>query len=350
MTSTKMHFLHRKLKSASCVILAAAMFLTLTGCQTTEQTTEPPLQAAAAYDCDVMQGFSNPSSSVDTDAIKSRISDIEKQINDLEQNIASRQNELTALLNTEKSEELQRLEQEIAALQEQISSLQSELEKLQLEFQTLRSAQKSDAMTTLENEIRNLQAQVSTLKNTLNDLQREMNESSHTEQSRVGYIEYIKIGDTELVGDITVTDPVSSTQSSVVGVVSSIFWDGGYAEPISFSCQVSDMNKSRLQVLTHSTLSNTAVEFAFSVYEYDFNAKKYYKCFHTNSARLNGMIYKSGGQLAIGIDSEPRADVTNPKNFTFDLGVMPQSADQDIHLAFSVTDRLVKKWGVEVSG
>ena len=142
----------------------------------------------------------------------------------------------------------------------------------------------------------------------------------------------------------------SSNQSSVVGVVSGIFWDGGYAEPISFSCQVSDKNKSLLQFMTHSVLSNTAVEYTFTIYNYDFNAKKYYKCFHTNSVKLNGMIYKSGGTLAFDIDTEASVEVTNPQNYTFSLGVIPLPQKQDIHLAFSVTDRLVKLWGLEVAG
>jgi len=170
-------------------------------------------------------------------------------------------------------------------------------------------------------------------------------------QILVGYVNELKIGDRELAADLHVTDPedVSGTLK-VVGVVSNIRWQGGYADPVHFSSQVSTDNKNTLATLVHKELSNTEVEFEFTVYDYDPRQKKYYKAFHTDGTKLKGLILKSGGELAMNIDMEQSMEVVSPKNYAFTLGVMPQEEEQQIHLAFSVSDTFVKPWGVTVGG
>ncbi len=51
----------------------------------------------------------------------------------------------------------------------------------------------------------------------------------------------------------------------------------------------------------------------------------------------------------MSIDMDQSMEVVSPKNFNFNLGVMPQDIAMEIHLAVSVTDKFVKKWGVEVA-
>jgi TolA-binding protein len=340
--------MRRKSKLICRILLVAAIILSLAGCQTNEQTSEPLLKAQSSFSCDVWQGFLAPSSAVDTDSMQVKITGIEMQIKELQEKITARQNELAALQRTATSDEVQRLENNIKNLQEQITALQNELKKLQDELRVLQNAEKSDEVIALENEIKSLQAQVASLQNTLHDLKLDLSKASNTYQNMVGYIEYIKIGDAELHSDFAVLDPTTNKQLNVVGVISQIFWEGGYAEPILFSCQISESNKTQLAVLTNSVISNTDVAFVFSVYNYDPEAKIYYKCFHTNSVKLQGFIYKSGGELAIEIDTDPSAEVTNPRNYTFTLGVAPQSYSQAIHLAVSSTDKFAKQWGVAV--
>lgn len=171
------------------------------------------------------------------------------------------------------------------------------------------------------------------------------------EQTIVGHINSIKVGETDMAVDLAVTDPenLAGDKVKVVGVVSMLNWNGGYADPIQFSCQVSNANKNSLTVKTHQDLSNTAIVFQFTIYDYDPDQKKYYKAFHSNGTDLNGLVYKSGGDLSISIDGDQSQEVVSPKNFTFDLGVMPEDTEQEIHMAVSVSDKLVKKWGVTVS-
>lgn len=170
-------------------------------------------------------------------------------------------------------------------------------------------------------------------------------------QDLVGHLNKLKIGEKELAVDLGVTNPeeLAGDKIKVVGVMSSIYWNGGFAESIQFSCQVSNANKKDLAILTNTELSNTTVEFQFTIYDYDPDEKKYYKAFHTNDAALKGLIEKSGGDLAISIDLDQSMEVVSPLNFALNLSVMPEDSEQETHLAFSVTDKVVKRWGVTVA-
>ncbi|MCG8471656.1 MAG: hypothetical protein MI742_07345 [Desulfobacterales bacterium] len=169
-------------------------------------------------------------------------------------------------------------------------------------------------------------------------------------QEDVGHITALKIGDKEFAADLAVTDPenVSGDKVKVVGVMSGIFWNGGFAEGVNFSCQISVANKTEASVLTHSELSNTNVEFQFNAYKFDPVEKKYYKAFHANDTALEGIIEKTGDTLNIRVSEEAGYEVTNPGNYDLSLGVMPEEKEQSIHLAFSVQAKQAKGWGVQV--
>jgi hypothetical protein len=170
-------------------------------------------------------------------------------------------------------------------------------------------------------------------------------------QAIVGHINKLKISNKQLAADIAVTDPenLPGDKVKVVGVVSDIYWEGGYADPIQFACQVANPNKKELSVLTHSELSDTTVEVAFTIYNYDPEEKKYFKCFHTDGAVLKGLVLKSGAELSIAIEAEANMEVVSPLNFGLSLGVMPEEVEQDTHMAVSVSAKLVKRWGVSVA-
>jgi hypothetical protein len=149
-----------------------------------------------------------------------------------------------------------------------------------------------------------------------------------------------------------VQDPEAEPDTfvGVFGVASGIYWNGGYAEPIQFSCQVSNTNKVKIATLTHQKLVNTEVIFKFNIYEYDPEEKKYFKCFHTDDAEIKGIIQKSGGQLAISISMDQSDEVISPQNYSFQLGVVPQEKEStDLMVATALNDKFVKKWGVAVS-
>ena len=172
-----------------------------------------------------------------------------------------------------------------------------------------------------------------------------------TMQSKVGHINSMKIGDTELDVDLAVTDPtdLAGDKVKVVGVISGIGWEGGFAQSIVISAQIGNANQKAVTLLRHADLSNTAVEFKFTTYDYDPDAKKYYKCFHANDEVLKGLVEKdASGSLGLSIDPDQSTEVMSPMNFFFDIGIMPEDTEQEIHVAVSDTDKFVKPWGVTV--
>lgn len=198
----------------------------------------------------------------------------------------------------------------------------------------------------MRKEISNLEMQVSTLQNTMNRLKSDLNTFYAKNQIMVGYIEHVKIGGTELVGDITVADPVSSSRSSVVGVLANISWDGGVEDPIMFTSQISEQNKLLFDSLMQPSLLNTDVDLSFTVYNYDPDAKESFKCFHTNSDILHGSIQKQVQEYVMQIDSDPWTVPSISKSYTFTLGVVPKPQLQTIYKANSVKEQLVQQWGL----
>ena len=171
-------------------------------------------------------------------------------------------------------------------------------------------------------------------------------------QDFIGHFNSIKIaGKDDLKSDLRVSDPEESAKMvKVFGIISSIYWNGGYADPIQIGCQVSTDSKNNLAILLHRSLANTEVDFTFTIYDFDPKEATYFKCFHSGDAVLKGLVLKQGGELAMQLDEMEGAEVPSPRNFGFNIGIMPRDLNQAIQLAVSVSGKLSKKWGVEVAG
>ncbi|QTA81200.1 Uncharacterized protein dnl_35310 [Desulfonema limicola] len=171
----------------------------------------------------------------------------------------------------------------------------------------------------------------------------------------VGHLDTLTIGTTALEIDLTVTDPLAPEGDSktVCGVLSGIFWTGGYSDPIQINAQVSIKNKSTIATMMHmKQMQNVDITFSYTVYTYDPVAKLYFQCFRGGvDAELSGLIDKSGGQLNISISDYEASDVTSPKLFDFSISVLPEEsvAEQAIHFAVGSTDNIVKPWGINVT-
>jgi hypothetical protein len=165
----------------------------------------------------------------------------------------------------------------------------------------------------------------------------------------IGHINKLKIGDKQFDVDQKVKNPVDQSDVKVMGVLSGITWNGGKAEPVSFSAQVSTANKTNLKALVHGTLSKTDVEMVFTVYDYDLKAKVYYKSFHCNDEALKGLINKQGGALQIQVADNQSQEVVSPANYTLSLSVMPQDLAQALHLGFANDMKAAAEWGVTVA-
>ena len=78
--------------------------------------------------------------------------------------------------------------------------------------------------------------------------------------------------------------------------------------------------------------SNIEVTFNYVIYEYDPLAKKYFKSNYVDAA-LKGMLEKSGDDLNLSVADDPSTEVQSPKNFTFQIGIKPQTTEQTVNLA-----------------
>ncbi len=169
-------------------------------------------------------------------------------------------------------------------------------------------------------------------------------------QPVVGHLNSLTIGDKELAADMAVTDPEDvASRINVVGVLSSISWEGGYADPIYISAQISTTNKKEVTLLTQMEMSATTTEFEFTTYDYDQQEKMYFKCFHCDGTPLNGLIAKSGGRLELHISPDQSFEITTPANYALDIGIMPAEQEaQAIHIGIDVGAKFAKEWGVGI--
>lgn len=170
-------------------------------------------------------------------------------------------------------------------------------------------------------------------------------------QNVVGHLTSLKIGDKEFAQDLEVVSPTaikSENKEKVVGVISAIFWEGGYADSISVNCQFSMANKKDALVLQRTILSNSCVAFEFIIYDYDPVDKVFYKAFYTKKTPLKGFVAKENGELTFGINMDQSMEVPSPQNFEFYLGIMPKEEQQTLHHGVSSTGKFTKVWGVNV--
>jgi len=168
-------------------------------------------------------------------------------------------------------------------------------------------------------------------------------------QTPVGYILSINVGGQALTADQeTIKDPQNPDQAisdKVVAVLNHYLWETGVTDAMYFSGQISTANKQKLAELLYKNLSNVAVVFKYVVYEYDPLAKKYFKSNFVDAA-LNGLLEKSGDDLNLSVADNESTEVQSPKNYTFQVGIKPQTTEQAVNLATADQKNISKKWGV----
>jgi hypothetical protein len=168
------------------------------------------------------------------------------------------------------------------------------------------------------------------------------------DQSSVGHITSLKIADKELKADLKLTDPEDITKElDAVGAVTSAFWEGGFVEPLQLTFNVSVTNKNMLVVLLHSDMSSIAVLLEYVIWEYDPEKKQMFKCFHSNAAKLECLLQVSGNERQIYLSEEQGMEVEQPQNYQVVLSIVPEDKKQELHYAVSVSDKLVKQFGID---
>jgi hypothetical protein len=171
------------------------------------------------------------------------------------------------------------------------------------------------------------------------------------EQTPIGHITSLSIAGEKFKNSLTVQNPTkieSGPDEKVVGVISNIRWNGGQSDPIIFTCQVTAENREKAAILTHTKLSNTEVELAFNLYEFDIDSAQvgYYRSFYTSEQGIKGEIEKNSGMLEFEIDMDPSPEVPSPRNYELYLSVMPSDTNAYLlELALSKSSSFKKPWG-----
>ncbi len=168
-------------------------------------------------------------------------------------------------------------------------------------------------------------------------------------QQPVGFLTALTIGGQKLEADMTtVMDPLNPTaalKSGVVGVLNFINWDASTTGSITFSGQISAENRQKIAEMLLGTWADSSVEFEFTICEYEQSTKKYFKSAYVDGA-LKGLIEKNGADLNISVADDPSYEVQSPLNYALNMGIKPQSIEQQIYLAVGEKRKVAKKWGI----
>lgn len=172
---------------------------------------------------------------------------------------------------------------------------------------------------------------------------------SKNKNTRVGFINSLQIGSVkEMKSDIKVADPMNPNggEFSVHAVLHEASWGLQQTGPLKFAGQIGTDNKKSIDIAKENSMTKIDTIFQFCVYEYDRSAKKYYKAFHSDDRDMKGRIEKNGDELNLSIGDVPWTGVLRPENYSFEISIVPESVEQDLHMAVSERFKVVRKWGV----
>jgi hypothetical protein len=168
-------------------------------------------------------------------------------------------------------------------------------------------------------------------------------------QQGIGHLLSATFFGTALTADLTVTDPTTSTSGPAAGVLQQVQWGETPGSPISMTAYLSSQNATTLQQLLRQTVTNLAVTFSFRVAEFDLQARVYYAAFGPQQPPLKALVGKSGSTLQLQLASTATT-IKTAYLYAMSCTLMPPPQMQPLIVAASATQRLVKAWGITVSG
>jgi len=161
----------------------------------------------------------------------------------------------------------------------------------------------------------------------------------------LGFVNTLTIGAVTIEPDVEVHHPTAAhLPPKSVGVLGSIAWGGGSADPIELTVYISAKNRERIEQLLHGGVADTSVKIDFVVYNYDPINKKYFKAFFPNSCPARGQIRKDseGSPFKLG---EKGAAVATPENWALSIVIGP--ANGVVQLTYGIPNAAAtdKTWG-----
>jgi len=167
-------------------------------------------------------------------------------------------------------------------------------------------------------------------------------------QGSCGFLSSLTFNNHVFTPDINSHAPTDfETTVHVVGILRSIEWAGGVADPIILHAMVSTQAKQLISLYTHQLLHNSNVSFNFRVYSYDPIKKNWYEAFRpAEDQALSGRIEKDGTQYLFSIVDDPGTEVQSPENWEFTISILPAPLSQQLVYRTDSTHSVVKQFGV----
>lgn len=179
----------------------------------------------------------------------------------------------------------------------------------------------------------------------------------------IGYITSLKVGLRPLTPQYRVANPVlppprASVTSSVdtrpdlpvIAVLEQVAWALGDSDPITFVGRISAAAKMQILGEIFSSRVKVDVSIAWTLYDFDLVAGRYFASFSTSTGGLGGTpvegrVQKDGQRLSLTVEPTAASDVDSPVNFQMMLKIVPAPRPQTLYLATGNTLRLTKQWG-----
>ena len=134
-----------------------------------------------------------------------------------------------------------------------------------------------------------------------------------------------------------------------VGVINSLYFEGGVTSPLIFSFGVSQSNSVTLNQMINAGLSNTNVKIGFTIYYYDVANKAWYPAISSvtsQTTELQGRIIETASGLGLSLDPLPYPQIITPPIFPTNLAIEPLSTTpQLIAVQQSLTAKSTLYWG-----
>ncbi|GLS25039.1 hypothetical protein [Marinibactrum halimedae] len=185
------------------------------------------------------------------------------------------------------------------------------------------------------------------------------------DQSPYGHLTRMTVGRKQLQQNIEVPDFCAldagagkdsvEKVSKTVGILESIYYSGGYADPIQISFYTSYENRTILDLLRKRDMECTDVDFDIFCSRYDPVVGKYFKAMHTAEQLNKGEIKKvyngasDSAELAIDVAQDATDIIQTPELFRVCIEISPKPTSQKFHLAVSESAKYVKPWGVKTA-
>jgi hypothetical protein len=173
------------------------------------------------------------------------------------------------------------------------------------------------------------------------------------ENQRVGYVTAFEgLGLAQaLKADLTIINPQTGGQMTVVGVIAQFEWNGGVGNPLEIEMYVSQANAAQLKTLQQSTLKTTTVsELNYLILDYDQEVKQWFTQAAPAQPPLTGIV-AGGSNPELNVDMTPVAAKSGLEVSVFKVMVQvapPANKAYALTFANSANMPVAKAWGLVV--